>query len=227
MAASAEIISTKDGRLLDLTIEIKVEHQAVVGSFKSGFHHAVRCGALLFEAKKIAGHGGWLPWFKANRWITSRTASDYMRLAANRTTIEAKSADSADLTIQAALRLLSSPKPQASTTKAKAKEDIPDDEEEAERQRLSRLSPAYRKRLEREEKKQAAVWDAHRAVMRRRYAEMQSILGKLPSEDRNRLRELAGEWEGGCFLAALLTDASEASGRQIETSPPPQQVVAQ
>ena len=109
---AVEIISPPAVKLADLTAEIRIEHEAVIGSLKAGFHHAVRCGELLIEAKRITGHGGWLPWFRANQWISARTASDYMRITAHRAEIETKSAKSADLTIQAALKSLSPPKPQ-------------------------------------------------------------------------------------------------------------------
>jgi hypothetical protein len=98
-----------DPWIVDLTAQIRSEHEAVVGSFRSGFAHAVKCGELLLEAKDVAGHGNWLPWLRANPWISERAASNYMRLATNRAEIDAKSACSADLTISAALKLLSPP----------------------------------------------------------------------------------------------------------------------
>jgi hypothetical protein len=105
-------VSPAAGKMLDLTTEIRAAHQAVIGSIKNGFYEAIRCGELLTEMKDEAGHGGWLPWLKANPWISPRTASDYMRLAAAFTTDDAKSAAAADLTIRSALRLLSPPKSQ-------------------------------------------------------------------------------------------------------------------
>jgi len=118
VADDPTIAKRAEASLADLTTQIRAEHEAVIGSFNSGFCHAVRCGELLIAAKKIAGHGGWLPWFRANQWISARTASDYMRIAAHRATIDAKSADSADLTIQSALKLLSPPKSQSRPTAA-------------------------------------------------------------------------------------------------------------
>jgi hypothetical protein len=144
---SADIMSGQAVRLADLTAEIQIEHEAVIGSFKSGFDHAVRCGELLIKAKKIVDHGCWLPWLKANPWISSRTASDYMRLAANRSVIEAKSAESADLTIQSALRLLAPPKSEPIIPTPSSTLPVPPSEKRitAAKQALHDCEPAERK----------------------------------------------------------------------------------
>jgi hypothetical protein len=66
-------------------------------------------GDMLLEAKdKLVPRGKWLGWPKEHCGIPDRTARLYMRLANNRAVIEAMG-DVADLTLNAATRLLASP----------------------------------------------------------------------------------------------------------------------
>ena len=48
---------------------------------QSAIEAAVEAGRLLIEAKDQVGHGGWLPWLKANTSVSERTAQYYMKLA--------------------------------------------------------------------------------------------------------------------------------------------------
>jgi len=52
--------------LPDLAQAIEAEHHATVSAFRATLEHAIRCGELLLEAKKLLGHGDWLPWIKKN-----------------------------------------------------------------------------------------------------------------------------------------------------------------
>jgi len=99
-------------RLDELAQEINQEHQAFRSAFKTTFRSAMRAGDLLNEAKAQAGHGNWTAWVEENCEFSGRTAQVYMRLANNRGRVEemlAKSAEPADLSIEAVLRELSSP----------------------------------------------------------------------------------------------------------------------
>jgi hypothetical protein len=76
---------------------------------KSTLKHAMACGDLLIEAKAKLEFGQWLPWLAEHcASLSERTAQVYISLAKNRTAIEAKSADAADLTmtIRDALELI-------------------------------------------------------------------------------------------------------------------------
>ena len=89
-------------RLPILIGEIEHEHQAAIGSARSAIEHAVRCGQLLIEAKASIGHGGWLPWVKANLTFGDRQAQKYMRLADHSDQIRT---ESSHLSINEALEL--------------------------------------------------------------------------------------------------------------------------
>jgi Protein of unknown function (DUF3102) len=95
--------------LADLAARIKAEHQATLAALKSSLGHAMAAGDLLIEAKARVKHGEWLLWFAEHCAIPERTAQTYMRLARNRAEIEAKSANSADLTMGDAIALLAKP----------------------------------------------------------------------------------------------------------------------
>lgn len=42
---------------------------------------AIACGRILIQAKKLAGHGGWMTWLKDHAKISVSTAERYMHLA--------------------------------------------------------------------------------------------------------------------------------------------------
>ena len=93
----------------DLAQRIKTEPQEIMGAKRNIVERAMKAGDLLIQAKAKAGHGNWLNWLKANCvGISERTANVYMKLAEGRATIEEKlkSAATADLTINEALRSL-------------------------------------------------------------------------------------------------------------------------
>jgi hypothetical protein len=73
--------------------------------------HALAVGDLLLKAKAIVGHGNWGEWLRDHCEMSDRSAQAYMRLARNRGAIEAKSAGTADLSIEAALAALAKPTP--------------------------------------------------------------------------------------------------------------------
>jgi hypothetical protein len=91
--------------LADLAARISAEHKAVAASLKSSLAHAMTAGDLLIEARAQLKHGQWLPWLKSCG-ISERMAQRYLRLARNRTLIEAKSDTVSDLGIRGALAML-------------------------------------------------------------------------------------------------------------------------
>ena len=54
-----------------------------------GLQHAMAAGDLLIKAKRLAGHGNWLSWLRANYVMSEDTAERYMHIAKNRKVIEA------------------------------------------------------------------------------------------------------------------------------------------
>jgi hypothetical protein len=65
----------------------------------------MRCGDWLLELKAVLPHGAWLPWLRDHcNGISERTAQGYMKLAGNRTFIEANPQRVADLSIRGAMR---------------------------------------------------------------------------------------------------------------------------
>lgn len=105
-----DIIITPDASLNALAGQIKIEHEAALGSARTALKHALRAGELLLEAKALVKHGQWLPWLSANVDVSERQAQKYMQLALNRPALEAKAPSEADLTIGDALELIAKPK---------------------------------------------------------------------------------------------------------------------
>jgi hypothetical protein len=103
-------IPTKDP-LAQLAERIKSLHGAVVDAGKNVVRKGIDAGLALMEAKKLVGHGQWLPWLKENCGVSERRAQHYMKLAANRLRIEAamKSEPGADFSLKWALSQLTEP----------------------------------------------------------------------------------------------------------------------
>jgi hypothetical protein len=70
--------------LADLAARANVEHHAYETTQRAALAHAIAAGEALIEAKRLAGHGRWLPWIEANCDFGERTARRYMLLARNR-----------------------------------------------------------------------------------------------------------------------------------------------
>jgi N6-adenosine-specific RNA methylase IME4 len=90
----------------DLAARIRCEHEATISGIRRSAEHAMAVGDLLAEAKRLVGHGAWLPWIEANCQMSTRTAQDYMRLAKARSEIEANAQNSAHLSVLGAMKLL-------------------------------------------------------------------------------------------------------------------------
>jgi hypothetical protein len=99
----------KSNSLAELAECIRATHEVVRQALKMGVENAMATGDLLIEAKAQIDHGDWTPWLREHCKMSERTARLYMRLAKNREVIEAH-VDAASLTLNAAARLLASPK---------------------------------------------------------------------------------------------------------------------
>ncbi len=56
----------------DLATRIRAAHETAQAGARRALEDAVRCGELLLEAKRLVGHGRWLPWLAENTGIGSR-----------------------------------------------------------------------------------------------------------------------------------------------------------
>ena len=65
-----------------LVADIRREIDAADTKAIEAIHHARRAGEMLSQAKAELQHGEWLPWLASNFNLSSRTAQNYMRLAA-------------------------------------------------------------------------------------------------------------------------------------------------
>jgi hypothetical protein len=52
---------TPSKRLRGLAARIRAEREASAIAMQRGLQHAMAAGDLLLEAKRLAGHGNWLP----------------------------------------------------------------------------------------------------------------------------------------------------------------------
>lgn len=95
------IVQEAEESLAALAARINDREQQVA---QSVLDHAREQGELLLRAKARLGHGDWLPWLRANVTVKDRQARNYMALA--RGWDRVKSAVTADLTIEGALRLI-------------------------------------------------------------------------------------------------------------------------
>jgi len=111
MEKSTEIVV-----LGDLAKRINATYLECGAIAKTALEHALEVGRLLLQAKDQVGHGEWASWVMANCAFTERSASRYMRLAANKDQLP-KSDTVSDLTLRGAMDLLTAPKAEPTTSK--------------------------------------------------------------------------------------------------------------
>lgn len=108
------------GTLESLATEINEEHRAFVGSLRKTAEHGIRAGELLAEAKGQCRHGEWLGWLQKNFEGSTRTAQVYMQLSHKRDELRAKTQNSAHLSMSRALKEISAPQEEPSSSNASA-----------------------------------------------------------------------------------------------------------
>lgn len=86
-----------------LAKEINAEHAAAEGAVRSSLEHARAAGEKLLLAKKACQYGTWMDWQKKNLNFKTTAAWSYIKVAENWD----RFSDSENLSIDAALRLLS------------------------------------------------------------------------------------------------------------------------
>lgn len=104
---------TIEKRTTDLTTladKVNAEHRACEQAAGAALGHAINAGELLTEVKAGLPHGSFGAWLQKNFAGSDRTARAYMRVYANREELEAKRQSSATLSLDGALKELSTPK---------------------------------------------------------------------------------------------------------------------
>src|SRR5215218_5775112 len=99
-----------DKNLGGLAERINAEHRGCETAVNSALTHAMNAGGMLSEAKASLPHAAFGPWLKENFAGSERTARAYMRVHSHREELEAKRQSSATLSLDGALRALSTPK---------------------------------------------------------------------------------------------------------------------
>jgi phage N-6-adenine-methyltransferase len=67
----------------ELAKRIQAAHETAQASARTALESAILCGELLLEAKRLVGHGRFLPWLDENTTLGPRQAQRYMRVARN------------------------------------------------------------------------------------------------------------------------------------------------
>jgi hypothetical protein len=67
----------------ELARRIQAAHEAAQAGARTALESAILCGELLLEAKRLVGHGRFLPWLDENTTLGPRQAQRYMRVARN------------------------------------------------------------------------------------------------------------------------------------------------
>jgi hypothetical protein len=66
-----------------LAASINDAHRLAQGSAKDAIKHAVQCGELLLQQKKLVKHGEFMSWVEKNCEFSQATANNYMKAAQN------------------------------------------------------------------------------------------------------------------------------------------------
>jgi hypothetical protein len=108
--------SNSAAALADLAKVIRAEHSTVVSAISSAVRHALAAGRALIEAKNLVAHGGWRQ-FLRDCDLGHRQAERYAQLARLYDANPSSGTDSdlVGLSIQAAIKKLSPPKPLGGT----------------------------------------------------------------------------------------------------------------
>jgi hypothetical protein len=104
--------------LLTLAAQINAEHAAIGDALSTMLPRARKAGVLLLEAKAQVAHGEWGEWLATHFTGSERTARAYMQVARGWGEIDLKTAGSAVLSLEGALKLLASPKEESAEEEA-------------------------------------------------------------------------------------------------------------
>jgi Protein of unknown function (DUF3102) len=96
--------------LAALADEINAESRAFISGLRTTLKHGIRAGERLVQAKDQLSHGEWIPWLRENVDVSVRSCQEFMRLYHHRVELEAKTRDSAHLSVSGALKEIAAPK---------------------------------------------------------------------------------------------------------------------
>jgi hypothetical protein len=105
-------LTVNDKRLMAIAKTIAEAHKEFLALAGRSLAKAKGIGDLLVEAKSMVARGDWSAWLETYFPGSERSAQGYMRLSNRWDEIETKSAETADLTIDAAMKFLAKPKPE-------------------------------------------------------------------------------------------------------------------
>lgn len=130
--AVGQTVTVQRVGLATLAKQINAAHKACEESVRGSFARAAEAGDLLVKVKEQLSHGEWLPWLKKNFDGSHKTASGYMIVASRLPELEANLKRDSNLSIRAAIKMLSAPakaerKDKRRAAKEAAKEAVPDD----------------------------------------------------------------------------------------------------
>lgn len=93
-------------------------------SMSHALNAALDAGDALIAARRLVAHGGWADWLDQHCGVSVRMANNYIRLAENRTLIDANQKRVSEMSIRAALKLLT-PKRSSEQRVRKTKSSVP------------------------------------------------------------------------------------------------------
>jgi hypothetical protein len=107
-----------------LAARINEEHRQVEVAVTTTLSHAIRVGRLLYRAKESVPHGSWGAWLAENFEGSERTARVYMRVYTHREELVDNRQKPATLSLDDALKVLSTPKDAPQSERAGTLEEL-------------------------------------------------------------------------------------------------------
>lgn len=94
-----------------LAIRINQQQEQIEQAWGMTLELAKQAGEMLIEAKRLAGHGNWLPWLETNCRVSASMAEKYMKIAKGWDTLAAGNPEHVpNLSIRDAVKLLAKPR---------------------------------------------------------------------------------------------------------------------
>lgn len=94
-----------------LAIRINEQQEQIEQAWGMTLELAKQAGEMLIEAKRLAGHGNWLPWLEANCRVSASMAEKYMKIAKGWDLLAAGNPEHVpNLSIRDAVKLLAKPR---------------------------------------------------------------------------------------------------------------------
>lgn len=95
-----------------LALRINETQASIEQAWGITLDRAREAGELLIQAKKLAGHGNWLPWLETNCHVSASMAEKYVKIAKGWDMLTGKNPEHVpNLSIRDAVKLLAKPRP--------------------------------------------------------------------------------------------------------------------